>query len=183
MDVAVISVNLRGMSGANGPRTFSLPPRLAIPPPGDGEVDMVEDVSLRPRLFRFRGNLRAKMLQVLFPCFADSHVLAVLGCLPSFVRCLLLGLMFPRIDAAVDKRLETSCSLLRLVDSPTPRIADCDPHRRAMDLPLEDVSLGSASGGTQTEPGVLLSQRNDCDLPSAQRCASTRAAVKFTFAT
>ncbi|KVR15782.1 hypothetical protein WK11_28030 [Burkholderia ubonensis] len=87
------------------------------------------------------------MFEVLFPRFADRHVLAFLGGLPRFVRRLLFSLVLAWIDTAVDERLETSRSLLRLIDSPASRIADRDPYCRAVYFSLEDVRLGASSRG------------------------------------
>ncbi|EIF31987.1 hypothetical protein BCh11DRAFT_07551, partial [Burkholderia sp. Ch1-1] len=73
---------------------------------------MVQDVALRPRLFGFGRNLCPQMFQVVFPRFSDSYVLTALRCLPGLVRGLLLCLSFARINPTVNKRLETTCSLL-----------------------------------------------------------------------
>ncbi|KGS39427.1 hypothetical protein X976_4753 [Burkholderia pseudomallei MSHR7500] len=62
------------------------------------------------------------MLQVMHPRFADSYVLTALRCTPDFVCGLLLCLLFARINAAVNKRLETTGALLSLVDRPALRI-------------------------------------------------------------
>ncbi len=95
------------------------------------------------------------MLQVMLPRFADSYILTALRCLAGFVCGLLLCLSFTRINTAVNKRLETTRSFLSAVDRPAPRIANRNPHGRAMDLPLENVSLGSACCGSQAEPRSL----------------------------
>lgn len=116
---------------------------------------MVEDVSLRPRFFRFWRNSCSQMRQVMLPRFADSYILTALRCLAGFVCGLLLCLSFTWINTAVNKRLETTRSFLSPVDRPAPRIADRNPHGRTMNLPLENVSLGSAGCGSQAEPRSL----------------------------